>query len=209
MEKIFKQINEQFTEKLNKYKWESPSHLAIWSAQTYYYTNHITRIMAMCAAKTDLNNNKLHQFFINHLKEEMNHQLLALNDIKKLSYRIEDLPELPSTRNFYETQYYKAESHPISFYGFGLMLELLSISAGKEIYKRVKQAGLESTFLRVHVIDDQSHAPEVEKILLGISDYDRQGIAKNLLQSAFTYNNIFNECNDFVEEKNEFYFQVG
>lgn len=194
-------INDQFESKVDKFKWEDPAHLAAWSAQTFYYTSHITRIMSLCAAQTNVNNNKLHQFFIHHLKEEMNHQLLALGDVKKLGYDIDEIPEFPSTRIFYETQYYKGLRNPISFYGFGLMLELLSITAGKTAYQRVKKANLESNFLKIHVVDDESHAPQVEKILEGISDVDKAEIANNLIQSAYTYELVFKDCDDFANNR--------
>lgn len=197
MKKLFSDINDQFDAKVDKFKWEDPAHLAAWSAQTFYYTSHGTRIMALCAAMTPIGNDKLHQFFIHHLEEEMNHQLLALADIKKLGYSIDVIPEFSSTRMFYETQYYKAIRNPVSFYGFGLMLELLSISAGKKAYKRVKEANLESVFLKVHVHEDESHAPAVEKILEGVSEQDRKEIISNLLQSAYAYELILEECTAF------------
>lgn len=201
MKQVFSDITNQFEEKVGKYNWEDPAHLAVWSAQTFYYTSHGTRIMSLCAARVPVDNDKLHQFFVNHLREEMNHQLLALSDIKKLGFSIDQIPEFSSTRMFYETQYYKALHNPVSFYGFGLMLELLSISVGKTVYNRVKKANLESSFLKVHVHEDESHAPAVEKILETVSEKDAKEVVNNLIQSAYAYELILQESTEFANEK--------
>ncbi len=203
MKKLFEALSSEYTLRFESFPWDRREELAVWSAQTYYYTSHITRIMASCAANIKVGDDVIHKFFIRHLSEEMGHQHLAAQDVKALGFDISQIPELPSTRLFYEPQYYKSIKDPLSFYGFGLMLELLAITGGGKIYQRIRSSGLDSSFLRVHIKEDESHAPAVENVLKSVSPATQRRIEDNCAQSFLAYDMMLIEIKAFAEKLRE------
>lgn len=199
MKKLYTELNEKYKDSFLSFPWEKKEHLAVWSAQTYYYTKHITRIMALCSAHCDFDKEDVHKFFIEHLREEMGHHRIAEKDVEKLGYSVSDIPELPSTRLFYEPQYYRATKDPLSFYGFGLMLEWLAVGLGNEIYTKVKKAGLESNFLKIHIKEDVDHSDHAEKLISKFSASEMIKIEDNCHQTFVSYDLILKEAYEYAQ----------
>ncbi len=199
MKQLFKQLNNKYKEDMFKFPWEDREHLAIWSAQTYYFTKHITRIMALCSANCRFESEEVHKFFIEHLREEMGHHAIAEKDVKKLGYNLSNIPEFASTRLLYEPQYFKAQFDPISFYGFGLMLEWLAVDIGAEIYQRIKKADLESNFLKIHVKEDVEHSDHAEALINKYQGEQMERIKQNCHQTFVAYDLILKEVKEYVQ----------
>ncbi len=201
MKTFFDQLNQKYNESFVNFPWQDEYHLASWSAQTHYFTKHITRIMAMCSANCKFEYEELHKFFIEHLREEFGHHIIAQKDVEKLGYSLESFPELPSTRLLYEPQYFKALQNPISFYGFGLMLEWLAVSIGTTVYNKVKDAGLESNFLKVHIKEDGEHSEKAEMLVKKFQKENVEEIKKNCLQTFVAYDLMLKEISYSVNLK--------
>ena len=121
----------QMTEAISSYPWQDPEAYALYLSQTYYYVLHSTRLLALSAAHMKVSDNTFHRRFLEHASEEKGHDLMALKDLEVLGFRLEDFPELPHTRMFWETQYYKIEHNdPLSLLGYVIALEALASEHG-------------------------------------------------------------------------------
>src|SRR5215470_14775595 len=120
--------------------WHDKAIYGAFLAQTYYYVNHSTRLLALAASRFQASEERIHRRFIRHATEEMSHEILALRDLKNLGLSLESYHEFPSTRAFYQTQYYMIEHvSPWSFWGYILMLEGLAVSEGAWLYDEIKR----------------------------------------------------------------------
>lgn len=189
-------ILDELCKNAEDFPWEDKKSYANWCAQTYYFVLHSTRLFAAAAAKCPLKDNQLHMQYISHLREEAGHENMALRDIKKLGFKIEDFTELPSTAGLYQTQYYGIEHiHPHSFFGYLIALEGLAVLKGKDFLKRVEDThGKEaSVFLRVHAEEDPGHLEEVFKFAKQIDESVMPHILESLKNSSYFYSSMLSD----------------
>jgi hypothetical protein len=177
---------------LTRFPWEQQRAYADWLAQTYYYVCHSTRLLAAAAARFpfDERGNALHQRFGAHMGEEKKHELLALHDIKALGQSLESFPERPSTRMFYEPQYYKIEHQgPLALFGYILPLEAIGPTEGRHIVERTTGAhGPKcASFVRVHADEDVDHLEKALAIVSSLDGNDRRRVEENLHQTTYAY----------------------
>jgi hypothetical protein len=183
---------------IHAFPWEERAAYTDWVAQTYYYVRHSTRLLAASAARfaMDKRGNTLHHRFAAHMSEEKKHEQLALHDIKQLGSSIELLPERPSTRMFYEPQYYKIEHvHPVALFGYILPLEATGPLCGQGIVRRVTAAhGSQCVaFLKLHTEEDVDHVEKALEIVTALPPDERALIEQNLLQTTYAYAAMLNE----------------
>lgn len=182
---------------VNEFPWENLPAYASWCAQTYYYVSHSTRLLALCAARTPLEQNDFHYRYIAHLKEESGHENLALKDVKELGFKITDLPMGPATAAFFQTQYYYVERvHPYSFFGYILMLEGTGAGVGPEICKRVSASHGPKTinFIKVHSEEDQAHIKQALHYVEKMKGPEVVSVCENMIHSGVNYRNMMLEC---------------
>lgn len=168
------------------YPWDDKKAYAIFLAQVFHFVKHSSRIMSTVAAHLPQEMEQMHTQLLKHATEEMGHQFLAKQDLKYLGHPLEGLPELASTRMFYEPQYFKAiHGNPIGFYGYALALEGTAVMRLKQIYSRCKELYGEKAcnFLRVHAEEDENHVEAVIKLLEQLPPPAIQSIEVNLSQS--------------------------
>lgn len=167
---------------------------AQWLSQTYYFVCHSTRLLAVACSLFNWDKNDLHYRFAEHIKEERNHELLAIKDLNEIGYNIEQFEELPETAAFYQTQYYWIERvNPISLYGYILCLEGFATQGAVPFYETVcaiygKKAG---TFLKVHTCEDVGHLEKALSFLESVNIEEKHIIEKNLKLSCTLYKNIY------------------
>src|SRR5215813_8139137 len=82
--------------------WHIKAVYGAFLAQTYYYVNHSTRLLALAASRFKSSEEPIHRRFIKHATEEMSHEILALRDLKHLGLSLDNYHEFPSTRAFYQ-----------------------------------------------------------------------------------------------------------
>src|SRR5690606_21536890 len=127
------------------------------------------------------------QRFIEHIKEENNHELLATRDLKKLGYTFEDFQELPETKMFYECQYYKIQNiDPLSLLGYIVALEYLSVAVGKKIIKLTEHHKAHA-FLKLHSEEDVDHVAKAMNLVNGFQKERKRIIIENMAQSCNGY----------------------
>lgn len=191
MKRFFEQYITITNNAIDQFPITDPQIYAQFLAQTYYFVSHSTRLLASSAARFTVSQEDLHRRFIAHIAEEKGHHLIAAADLKNLGYDINFIPELPTTKILYETQYYKCEHiDPIALFGYILLLEGISITRGKQLYPILEQKfGKYATgFLRLHVEDDVDHLEKAFNHISNLEEEKINVIKENLEQTCIMYN---------------------
>jgi pyrroloquinoline quinone (PQQ) biosynthesis protein C len=177
------------------FPWTKRAAYMGWLAQTYYYVRHSTRLLAAAAARFPhtRQGDTLHVRFGAHIGEEKRHELLCVRDIQALGGSIEAIAEQPTTRMFYEPQYYKVEHRsPSVLLGYILPLEVIAPQCGARIIEQVAAAfgGKGVNFLKVHASEDVDHVQRALGLLDALSSEERALIEENMQQTALGYVNM-------------------
>jgi thiaminase len=181
--------------------WQDKAVYGAFLAQTYYYVSHSTRLLALAASRFKFSEEKLHRRFVKHATEEMSHEILALRDLEKLGFALDQYPEFPSTRAFYQTQYYMIEHvSPWTFWGYVLMLEGLALTKGPWLFDQIKQHHGEepASFVKVHAAEDVGHMAEAEKAIQSLPDRERPLVIEQIENSSFYYRSMLEQCSRVV-----------
>lgn len=177
--------------------WREKAVYGAFLAQTNYYVSHSTRLLALAASRFQFSEEQLHRRFIKHATEEMSHERLALRDLKNLGLPLEAFPEFPSTRAFYQTQYYMIEHvSPWSFWGYILMLEGLALTKGPWLFNEIKQHHGEqaASFVKVHAAEDVGHMAEAEKAMQSLPERELPIVIEQIANAAFHYGSMLEQC---------------
>lgn len=177
--------------------WREQAVYGAFLAQTNYYVSHSTRLLALAASRFRFSEEQLHRRFIKHATEEMSHETLALRDLKSLGFSLRQFPEYPSTRAFYQTQYYMIEHvSPWSFWGYILMLEGLAVTMGPWLHNEIKQHHGEKagSFVKVHAAEDIGHMADAEKAMQSLPEHERPIVVEQIANSCFYYCAMLEQC---------------
>lgn len=207
-------VSENFHRELEKtiesakhFQWENKDFYASWLAQTYYFVQSSTRLIALTAAYMPLDRQDAHFRFIDHAKEERNHEILLERDIKSLDRKFSEIPEYSCTSAFYQSQYYWIQHrNPFSFFGYILILEGVAAYYGEEACNRVLKAhGKNSaSFLKVHAKEDQSHLKNAIDALKDLPQNAQKDLCENIIFCGEHYRSILKQCainNEFLSTK--------
>ncbi|MCB0378102.1 MAG: iron-containing redox enzyme family protein [Bdellovibrionales bacterium] len=196
-------IYQSFENEMKRYEqildlpWNEKNFYMNWLAQSYYYICQSTRILTLAAAHFGIAQDKHHQRFVQHTREEKGHEKLVYADLQKMGYNISNFSQGSEVTAFYATQFYKIQHvNPISVYGWILSLEGLAITHGKAIHDKVQSsaADLPTKFIALHVEEDVSH---MEKALAMVTDLDPDSlklIEENMILSTDLYMAFTNSC---------------
>ncbi len=184
---------EMMSQATREYPWDNKHAYAQFLAQTYYYICHSTRLLAASAARFSQEDQGLHKRFLKHTDEENSHELLALRDLQKLGFKIEDFPELAQTKTLYEIQYFKIEHQdPAALMGYILALETM---AGEDFkWLKDKVTGLygkeTAKFVQVHADEDPDHIEKAVQVIKSLKTIRLPGIDINIEQTAICYTDM-------------------
>lgn len=190
---LFEKKQKGYSEKALTHSFNNSDFYALWLAQTYYFVCNSTRLLMAAASRFPIHEKEQFRRFLAHIKEEQGHEVLALNDIKRMNYDIKNLPELPQTKAFYLTQYALIQNTtPYALFGYILFLEDMAVRIGEQIAHRLPRNIKESSgsFLKVHSAEDVEHVKEALNI---INEFDENTISKineSLEISAALYESI-------------------
>jgi hypothetical protein len=201
LEKAFEECIHELSKECQEFPWENKYAYAFWLAQTYYFVRHTTSFLGLAASRFGFKDRERHYNMLTHIQDELNHDRLAIDDIKGLDFKLEDFPELPETSAFYQSQYYYIEhEHPAALFGYSLCLEGLASKKGTELYEMVKKfhGPKGSNFLKLHAIVDKDHFEHGLEHFKNISDAEAEVITKNLLQSTAVYKMILRKIRAVV-----------
>lgn len=202
LKKAFNQYVDDLVARLEHFPWDNKDAYAYWLAQTYYFVRHTTVLLALSAAKFGNKNRKMQYATFKHIREELNHDLIPLEDLKALGTSIDKIPELEETSAFYQMQYYFIDHvHPIALYGYALALEGLAAKKGPALYEFLRQIhGEKATkFVKLHAIVDQDHFQQGLEDFSDVTPEEAECITQNLHQSARIYSLILDRICAEVE----------
>ncbi len=178
---------------LKSFPWENKKAFGDYMAQTFYYVNHSERLLALAASRMSEEDRKIQRRFFVHLSEENSHDLMMKKDLENLGFSLEDFPERPETKIFWETQYYKIEHvDATALMGYILLLEDVACQICPWIYQQVEKSHGKKcgTFLRVHGEEDPHHVSEAVSVIDKLSDERKNIIFMNLIQSEIAYHSM-------------------
>lgn len=176
--------------KLRGLPWESKRTVGDYLAQTYYYVRHSEKFLALAAGLMSEKDRRYQKRFLQHLSEENAHDLMVKKDLENLGYFLEDFPERPETKMFWETQYYKIEHEdPMILMGYILLLEDVASEVCGQLAEKISQHHTKkaSTFLRVHGEEDPHHVTEALGVIDSLDETRQRNVYANLLQSQKAY----------------------
>ncbi len=197
MKAILKKSLNELAEAVENQDWSDRYTYGCFLAQTFFYSRHTTRLLALAGSRFPFEQDNVHRRFMKHVHEEMSHEVLADRDLKALGLKLADFHELPVTQAFYQTQYYLIEhENPWAFFGFILVLEGLAVGKGSWLYEQVKANFGESAgnFLKVHAKEDIDHLQEAERTLEQIDPKALPGVISSLELACYLYRQMLIEC---------------
>lgn len=174
------------------YPWHEREAYGNYLAQTYYYVRHSTRLLAFAAGLMKESDGPFHRRFLEHGAEEKGHELLLLNDLAALGYKIDDFEELPETRMFWEPQYTKIlQKDPLALMGYVFALEAVAADQCPKMFAKLSNHHPEASlsFVRVHGEDDPEHVVKAQGLIASLPPERRAIVSENFVQSvrAFGY----------------------
>lgn len=200
----FEEKMREITQTFKQFPWDDKMFYGNWLAQTYYYVQHSTRLLALSAARFDISQDKQHKRFLMHLREETGHEKMATNDLKHLNLTAHQFPQLHSTASFYQTQYYWIQNvSPITFLGYILALEGMAVYSGPYIHQVVSQVfgKKASVFVSVHCTEDEDHLPKALNLLSELTSTEIDWIYENFCLSCDNYISMLNQVKNSTSNK--------
>jgi len=182
-------------------KFHKPEIYEHYIAQTYYYIEHSVKLLALAIENT--HNEEFQKRSREHIKEENNHELMALRDLKALGKDLQHYPENQATKQLYMTQYNLIRNHGGEvLLGYIYFLESLAIKLAP-FHDNLKSEynGKASVFIKVHVEEDQKHIIEARENIEG-SKMKRE-IFDNITTTFETYNAFLDEVYKSACEKSQ------
>jgi ferritin len=196
IEQAYKKIQSENKSAFLHFPWEDKAAYSEWLAQTYFYAKFTTRIISLAGALFH-NDDPLHYRFLEHAKEEKNHEKILLSDLKVLGKNIDQFRASIPALCLYQTQYYWIQNvSPIVVYGYFLYLEGLAIEFGADLLKKVESAHPENgiKFIRVHVEEDKDHMEQNFKFVKALGEAEQKLIIENMNQTGTLYKSMMTEC---------------
>lgn len=182
---------------LRELPWSQKEIYAQYLAQTYYYVNHSERLLALAAARLNNEDSLMQRRFFKHLSEECAHDKLLLRDLSALGFELADFPELPETKMFWETQYFKIEHQDAAvLLGYIYFLEDLACTICPELTKMLTNLyGSKCVvFLKLHGEEDPDHVEKAYDQIKSLSPERQVLISSNYEQSAIAYHQVIAAC---------------
>lgn len=197
-------ISELCKKTLNQIDWSNKDVYAQYLAQSYYYVHHSEKLLALSIALFSTEDRPLQRRFIKHLSEENAHDLLLLSDLKNLGYQISDIEEMPATKIFWETQYYKIEHQdPAALLGYIYFLEDLACQVGPELTSKLEAlyGRKPVSFLKLHAEEDPDHVTKAMALIDSLPPERRKAIVINHEQSMRAFCLMLEEIMDSCESQ--------
>lgn len=186
------------------FNWEDPSVYQMWLSQTYYIVRHTSHFVCLAAGLVPVENRDEHYHLIQHLREEQNHDLLLVNDLKYFNSKFNDFVELPETALVWQNLYYWLSLRkPRAILGHSLCIEGLAGYVGYKVVERLSKTlpSKATQFLKVHFEADQKHFEEGLSLMSSFCEEDLADILQVQTQSSTLYLNMLNKIEDYINSK--------
>ena len=178
------------TEAAADFPWANKAVYAEFLAQTFYYVQHSTRLLALAGGMIPLGDRRSFDRYIKHISEERNHEVLARRDLEQLGFELDHMPEMPVTRLLWEPQYYKViHKSPMALLGYILPLEALAANEGGNVVQALEEIyGSKClNFLRLHGEEDIKHVKDAIALIESLDERNRTLVHENIEQTVAAY----------------------
>lgn len=188
-QEVFARESQKMIQAFVDFPWENEEAYAHWLAQSYYLVSHTTTYLCLTAGGMGVAHPEQHQFLLHHLREETNHELLALRDLENLGWDLTQTPETFEAQMMMQSQYYFIAKSPFAHYGFFWLLEKMAAEAGPVVMKRLNKlySPAAVTFLDLHAHEDVEHSREIGEAVSKFSPQVLQHVVRNLEQTGALY----------------------
>lgn len=195
LKKIFDQEMKALLAAVDSFPWESREAYAHWLGQSYYLVRHTTRFASYTASRIDFENEPLHKHLLKHLREEVGHEMLAYNDLKKMGFKIDDVPRTMHADLMIQTQYFWIGVSPFAHFGFIWVLESLASYRGAKVMKRIEKVHGDQcySFWDVHTEVDASHAAEIYEVVKNFDPTEYDHVVETVKQTVYLYSHMLHE----------------
>lgn len=199
----------KLSDEFKEFNFEDLNHYAAWGAQHHRLIQNTPHLLHLCTANVHVQDTQLFDEFEHHLYEEKKHDILILNDFKKLGFNLLDHKASAPAATIIDLQHYYINKYgPLVFLGYALLLEGLAYRVGAELSERIAKAhGKRSVFLDIHVQSDDKHYPDG---LNRVDDFiksprEKEAFIRNMKISSYNYSAMMNEAklfSSFMTQKN-------
>jgi hypothetical protein len=198
--RLFRRCISELLESVFRVPWENHGVYACWLAQTYHFVRHTPVFLSLMAARTGGVDWPAHSAALEHLREELDHDKLLLQDLTTIGDDLSRWPEFLDTSLFYQSQYFWIDRFgPMAHAGYSLLLEGSAAQGAAAVADRVEsQFGKGSArFLRAHShVDDKHFTTGIERLTRASVD-SVQAVLGNLRQSQALYLRILRSVVEF------------
>jgi len=203
----FKRGIDKIGEAVDRFPYENEESYRMWLAQTYYLVRHTTRLLTLSAARVPIEQRDVHYSLIEHLRQEENHDLFLVKDLKKLGSEPMKYPELPETRLVRNNQYYWITfgSHH-ALLGYSLLLEGLAATRIPDVLRRLEAGDLghAASFLRLHGEVDLEHYQHGLEHLKDCPHGERPALLANLEETLLVYTGMYDRVAELTKSSGGF-----
>lgn len=204
LEKQFRTSVDVTAEAIEAFNWESNVHYAGWLRQTIGMVRHTTRLLCLAAGNTPMSSRDAHYYWIEHLRGELHHDLVAIKDLTALGYNENDIPLQKSAEEIVLNQYRWIQEHdPISLNGYALLLEGLACDVAPRVITRLEAVHSKDKmkFLNLHAKVDQDHFAEGLEFIRSITPAQAALVQENLLQTQNLYIAFLSEVSAWADRQ--------
>jgi Iron-containing redox enzyme len=197
IKRIYKKHMDSLADVVANYPWDNVEAYAQWLSQTYHYVKYSTRLLTLSSTHVPLDNLPLHNRFIDHAKEERNHEVLLIKDLQAIKRNITDYPEHYPAASLYQSQFYWIQfQDPNAFFGYILFFEGLgSLHCGTMYKEAIKHHGEKAgIFLKVHHEEDQDHIVKAFSQIEKFTSHTQSLVIQNFIQTYHLYDLFLKEA---------------
>jgi hypothetical protein len=181
---------------------------AMWLCQVAHLTKHTSAHQALVGIRVNNTSYPYAKFCYEHACEEVGHEMMAVNDLKKIGVKatkVDDLPPpLPATVKLTAFLYHISErEHPATRLGFSYWAEkcypfIHTLARGTQ--KALGLGDNQMTFFVSHAVIDEKHAKDVERIVKIVckTPEDWEAVTNGMVDTLEMAINIFVEIYHLV-----------
>ncbi|MNJ93380.1 hypothetical protein D3C87_110600 [compost metagenome] len=186
---VFERESKKMIAAFIEFPWENEEAYAHWLAQSFYLVRHTTTYLCLTAGAMSYDNPEHHSFLLHHLREETNHEKLALNDQETLGWDLSQTPETFEAQMMMQSQYYFINKSAFAHYGFFWLLEKMAAEAGPVVVQRLRKHYGDSciTFLDLHAHEDVEHSREIGEAVATFPKHVLTHVIRNMEQTGQLY----------------------
>jgi thiaminase len=178
-------------------------HYIAYLRETYHMVRHTSRMLSLAGARLGDDYRGLRDWFFEQVREENNHDLLCVNDLRNLGEDVErvlSVPPKPGSWGLVAQNYYMATyGSPLGILGVASLTEGLGADLGKVVADTLRQQyGMERnqvTFIKSHGGFDARHIEDVKNAVndLLVNDSDLDEVVQGRRMTIHYYGQMFRD----------------